>query len=137
VDPILLRQARLINITPYTCIVVQKHLDYFDGQLDTQLSCNYGNQDTVSEITEISSKHLLDTFDTKIYLSFYITKAVIPHLERSPAMQLKIAFNNSINLFKGHLGLVDYTTTKGAILSLSRPRNTQLTGKAGIRELYI
>ena len=32
--------------------VVQKHLDYFGGQLDT-LICNHGNQDAVSEITEL------------------------------------------------------------------------------------
>jgi len=112
--------------------VVQKHLDYFGGQLDT-LICNHGNQDAVSEITELSSKHWLDTFDTNIHSFFYLTKAAIPHLEKSPTRQPTIVFNDSINAFKGHPGLVDYTTTKGAILGFARSLNAQLTGRTGIR----
>lgn len=112
--------------------VVQKHLDYFSGQLDT-LICNHGNQDTVSEITELSSKNWLETFDTNIHSFFYLTKAAIPHLEKSPTRQPTIVFNDSINAFKGHPDLVDYTATKGAILGFARSLNAQLTGKTGIR----
>ena len=112
--------------------VVQKHLDYFDGQLDT-LVCNHGNQDAVSEITELSSQQWLDTFDTNIHSFFYLTKAAIPHLAKSPTRQPSIIFNDSINAFKGHPGLVDYTMTKGAILGFARSLNAQLTGKTGIR----
>lgn len=42
-------------------------------------------------------------------------------------------FNDSINAFKGHPGLVDYTATKGSILGFARSLNAQLTGKTGIR----
>jgi NAD(P)-dependent dehydrogenase (short-subunit alcohol dehydrogenase family) len=112
--------------------IVQKHLDYFGGQLDT-LICNHGNQDTVSEITELDAKHWLDTFDTNIHSFFYLTKAAVPHLEKSPTKQPTIVFNDSINAFKGHPGLVDYTATKGAILGFARSLNAQLTGKTGIR----
>lgn len=112
--------------------VIQKHLDYFDGQLDT-LILNHGNQDVVPEITELDAKHWLDTFDINIHSFFYLTKAAIPHLEKSPTKQPTIVFNDSINAFKGHPGLVDYTTTKGAILGFARSLNAQLTGKTGIR----
>lgn len=112
--------------------IVQKHLDYFGGQLDT-LICNHGNQDSVPEITELDAKHWLDTFDTNIHSFFYLTKAAIPHLEKSPTKQPTIVFNDSINAFKGHPGLVDYTATKGAILGFARSLNAQLTGKTGIR----
>lgn len=112
--------------------VVQKHLDYFGGQLDT-LILNHGNQDAVSDITELDSKQWLDTFDINIHSFFYLTKAAVPHLEKSPTKQPTIVFNDSINAFKGHPGLVDYTTTKGAILGFARSLNAQLTGKTGIR----
>lgn len=112
--------------------IVQKHLDYFDGQLDT-LICNHGNQNAVTEITELSSKQWLDTFDTNIHSFFYLTREAIPHLEKSPTRQPTIVFNDSINPFKGHPGLVDYTATKGAILGFARSLNAQLTGKSGIR----
>ena len=91
------------------------------------------NQDTVSEITELDSKHWLDTFDTNIHSFFYLTKAAIPHLQKSPTKQPTIVFNDSINAFKGHPDLVDYTATKGAILGFARSLNAQLTGKTGIR----
>jgi len=112
--------------------IVQKHLDYFGGQLDT-LICNHGNQDAVSDITELDAKHWLDTFDTNIHSFFYLTKAAVPHLEKSPTKQPTIVFNDSINAFKGHPELVDYTATKGAILGFARSLNAQLTGKTGIR----
>ena len=112
--------------------VIQKHLDYFGDQLDT-LICNHGNQDAVSEITELPSQQWLDTFDTNIHSFFYLTKAAIPHLAKSPTKQPSIIFNDSINAFKGHPGLVDYTATKGAILGFARSLNAQLTGKTGIR----
>ena len=112
--------------------VVQKHLDHFGGQLDT-LICNHGNQNAISDITDLDTKQWLDTFDTNIHPFFYLTKAAIPHLEKSPTRQPTIVFNDSINAFKGHSSLVDYTSTKGAILGFARSLNAQLTGKTGIR----
>lgn len=112
--------------------VVQKHLDYFGSQLDT-LICNHGNQNAVSEITQLDAEQWLDTFDTNIHSYFYLTKAAIPHLEKSPTRQPTIVFNDSINAFKGHPSLVDYTATKGAILGFARSLNAQITGKTGIR----
>ena len=86
--------------------VVQKHLDYFGGQLDTPI-CNHGNQDTVSEITELVSKCWLDTFDINIHSFFDLTKAATPYLQKSSTKQSTIVFNDSINLFKGNLDRVD------------------------------
>jgi len=121
-------------------VIIQTHLvDYFDGQLDT-LICNHRNQDTVSEITFLSSKHWLDTFDTNIHSFFYLTKAAIPHLEKSPTRQPTIVFNDSINAFKGHPGLVDYTATKDAILGFARLLNVErsVDRKDGYQgELYV
>jgi hypothetical protein len=44
---------------------------------------------------------------------FYLTKSAVPHLGESPTMQPMIAFNGFFNTLKGHLGLIDYTTTRG------------------------
>ena len=106
--------------------IIQNPLDYFDGQLDT-LICSHGDRDAVSGVAGLSSKHWVNTFDTNIHSFFYLIKAAIPHLEKSPTRQPTIVFNDSINAFKGHPGLVDYTATKGAILGFARPLNARLT----------
>jgi NAD(P)-dependent dehydrogenase (short-subunit alcohol dehydrogenase family) len=46
-----------------------------------------------------------------------------------PTKQTVIMFSGSINAFKGHPGLVDYTATDGAIFGLVRSLIVQMTGK--------
>lgn len=59
---------------------------------------------------------------------FYLTKYAQPHLKSGDT----IVVNASINAFVGRPDLLDYTSTKGAIISFMRAMSNQLLGK-GIR----
>lgn len=97
----------------------------------TRRVLNHGNQNAVSDITELSSEQWRDTFDTNIHPFFYITKAAVPHLAKSPTPT--ITFNASINMAVGHPDLLDYTATKGAIVAFMRSLSNQIVGEKGIR----
>lgn len=92
---------------------------------------NHGTQNAVTDVTELGSEQWLRTFDTNIHSFFYIVKAAVPHLEKSPYPT--IAFNASINPAIGHPELLDYTATKGAIYGFMRGLSNQLVGEKGIR----
>lgn len=81
-----------------------------------------------TELTEISDEQWEETFATNVHGYFYMTKAALPHLEDGDT----IVNTTSINAFKGNDTLVDYSTTKGAIVAFTRSLSQQLTGE-GIR----
>ena len=70
----------------------------------------------------------LRTFDTNIHPYFYLAKYVLPHLHKGDS----IINNASINAYIGRPDLLDYTSTKGAIISFTRGLHNQQISK-GIR----
>jgi len=56
------------------------------------------------------------TFDTNIHPFFYLSKLLLPQMERGDT----IINNASINAYIGRPDLLDYTSTKGAIVSFTR-----------------
>ena len=92
---------------------------------------NHAVQNAVTDVLHLSGEQWRDTFNTNIHPFFYISKAAVPHLERSPFPT--ITFNGSINMAVGHPGLLDYTATKGAIIAFMRGLSNQLVGERGIR----
>ena len=68
---------------------------------------NHGNQNAVTDITELPSEQWLRTFDINIHSFFYIVKTAIPILTKSSFPS--IIFNASINMAIGHPELLDYT----------------------------
>ncbi|WP_173918084.1 SDR family oxidoreductase [Halobacillus sp. Marseille-Q1614] len=97
------------------------------GKLDILVN-NAAEQHPTGDLTEISAEQLERTFKTNIYSVFYMTKAAIPHLERGSA----IINTASVNPYKGNPQLVDYTSTKGAVVAFTRSMAAQLVEK-GIR----
>jgi NAD(P)-dependent dehydrogenase (short-subunit alcohol dehydrogenase family) len=68
------------------------------------------------------------TFNTNIHPYFYLAKYALPHMKRGST----IINNASINAYIGRPDLLDYTSTKGAIVSFTRGLSNQQLSK-GIR----
>lgn len=68
------------------------------------------------------------TFDTNIHPYFYLAKYALQHLKRGDT----IVNCASINAYSGHPSLLDYTSTKGAIIAFTRALSNQQIGN-GIR----
>ncbi len=79
-------------------------------------------------IEKITTEHLLKTFRTNFFSVFWMTKNTIPHLKKGAA----IINTTSVTAYRGSAGLIDYASTKGAIVSFTRSLSASLVGK-GIR----
>jgi len=97
------------------------------GRIDILVN-NAAEQTPQKSLLAISSEQLERTFRTNIFAYFYMSKAVLPHLRAGAA----IINTTSITAYAGHKDLVDYSATKGAIVSFTRSLSEQLIGQ-GIR----
>ncbi|UJF36013.1 SDR family oxidoreductase [Paenibacillus hexagrammi] len=97
------------------------------GKLDILVN-NAAEQHPQKKIEDITSQQLERTFRTNIFSMFYLTQAALPHLKPGSA----IVNTASITAYHGHEQLVDYSATKGAIVSFTRSLALQLNGR-GIR----
>lgn len=86
---------------------------------------NAGTQNAKDELQEISSKQLHKTFETNIFSMFHITKAALEHLKKGDA----IINTSSITAYRGSDHLLDYASTKGAIVSFTRALSANLAEK--------
>jgi NAD(P)-dependent dehydrogenase (short-subunit alcohol dehydrogenase family) len=89
---------------------------------------NAAEQHPQQSILNITSEQLERTFRTNIFSFFYMTKAVLPHLKNGAS----IINTASITAYKGHDQLLDYSATKGAIVTFTRSLSASLA-KQGIR----
>ncbi|AWA30874.1 NAD(P)-dependent oxidoreductase [Flavobacterium magnum] len=76
----------------------------------------------------ITKKQLLLTFETNMFPFFYTTRAALRHLKKGDC----IINTASVTAYRGSDHLVDYASTKGAIVSFTRSLSSQLVEK-GIR----
>lgn len=103
--------------------VVQKTIKAF-GTLDIVVN-NAAEQHPKKSITEISSKQLLKTFRTNIFSYFYLIKAALKHLKENST----IINTSSVTAYRGSEHLLDYSATKGAIVTFTRSLALQLAKK--------
>src|SRR5699024_645016 len=68
------------------------------------------------------------TFRTNMFVMFYLVKAALPSFSKGGA----IINTTSVNAYKGHPQLIDYSSTKGAIVAFTRSLALSLVNK-GIR----
>ncbi|GLX70548.1 SDR family oxidoreductase [Paenibacillus glycanilyticus] len=107
-------------------IVVETTIQTF-GKLNILVN-NHGVQFHKESILDISREQLLNTFHTNIISFFDMTKAALPHLCAGST----IINTTSDTAFSGMANMIDYTATKGAIVSFTRSLSLQLA-KKGIR----
>lgn len=91
------------------------------GKLDLLVN-NAAEQHTSSSIEAINSMQLEETFRTNIFAMFYLTKAAMPHLKEGA----RIINTTSVTAYRGSSHLLDYSSTKGAIVSFTRSLSQQL-----------
>jgi len=89
---------------------------------------NAAFQNVIKTIEELPEEQWHTTFDTNIHPYFYLAKYSIPHLKSGDT----IINNASVNAYVGRPDLLDYTSTKGAIISFTRGLSNQYVSK-GIR----
>ena len=76
-------------------------------------------------LEEIDSAQLRTTFETNIYPYFFITKAALPHLSDGDT----IINTSSVTAYRGSDHLLDYSSTKGAIVTFTRSLSQGLASK--------
>jgi len=97
------------------------------GKLDILIN-NAAEQHPQASIEDISQEQLERTFQTNIFSMFYLTKAAIKHLRAGSS----IINTTSVTAYKGNAQLLDYSSTKGAIVAFTRSLSQNLVSK-GIR----
>lgn len=103
--------------------VVEQTMKIF-GKIDILIN-NHGVQFPQCSIMDISAQQLDDTFRTNIFSFFYMIKAVLPHLPCGSA----IINTASVTAYEGSQYLIDYSATKGAIVSLTRSLSLSLQAR--------
>lgn len=95
-----------------TCI--EKVLDRF-GKLDILVN-NAAEQHPHDSLSELTDEQLHRVFRTNIFSFFYLTRAALPHLKAGAS----VINTSSVTAYEGHATLIDYATTKGAIVAFTR-----------------
>jgi NAD(P)-dependent dehydrogenase (short-subunit alcohol dehydrogenase family) len=97
------------------------------GGLDLLVN-NAAYQQSKEDIAEITDEQFVRTFQTNIFATFRISKAAIPHMPPGSV----IINTGSVNSYDPEPELLDYASTKGAILIFTKGLAKQLV-KKGIR----
>ena len=97
------------------------------GKLDIVVN-NAAEQHPQPNFLNITAAQLEKTFRTNVFGYFFLTKAALPHLKSGSA----IINTASITAYEGNEQLIDYSATKGAIVTLTRSLAKALVGQ-GIR----
>lgn len=106
--------------------VVQKTIKKF-GRLDILIN-NAAIHYESKGLEDISTAQLLKTFSTNIFSYFWISRYALQHMKSGSA----IVNSTSVTAYRGSPSLIDYASTKGAIVSFTRSLSSNLVDK-GIR----
>ena len=104
--------------------VVSKTMEYF-GKIDILVN-NAGVQYQADSLEKICDEQFDKTMKTNIYGMFYLTRCALKYMEKGSS----IINLSSVTTFYGEPRLIDYVTTKGAIVGFTRAlaRNLALKG---------
>ncbi len=97
------------------------------GRLDILVN-NAAEQHPQESIEKISAEQLERTFRTNIFAMFYFVKAAMPYLKKGST----VINTTSVTAYKGSPELLDYSSTKGAIVAFTRSLSMSLV-EQGIR----
>lgn len=94
------------------------------GKLDILVN-NAAEQHVQEDFTAISAEQLERTFRTNIFSMFHLTKAALKHMGEGA----RIINTTSVTAYKGKEELIDYASTKGAIVAFTRSLSQSLAKK--------
>lgn len=97
------------------------------GKIDILIN-NAGMHWEADSIEEISTSQLMKTFHSNFFSCFWLTKYAIPYLPEGSC----IINTTSVTAYRGSPKLIDYASTKGAIVAFTRSLSNSLLEK-GIR----
>jgi NAD(P)-dependent dehydrogenase (short-subunit alcohol dehydrogenase family) len=112
---------------PQFCQDAVKRVVQQFGQLDILVN-NAAEQHICGDFAEIKVEQVERTFRTNILGQMWLTKAALPHLKAGSS----IINSTSVTAYKGSPALIDYASTKGAIVAFTRSLSMSLE-KKGIR----
>jgi NAD(P)-dependent dehydrogenase (short-subunit alcohol dehydrogenase family) len=102
---------------------VEQSVEEF-GRLDIVVN-NAGEHFPQDSIEDITAEQLDSTFRTNVYSMFFITKAALSYLQPGST----IINTTSVTAYRGSGGLLDYSSSKGAIVSFTRSLAKNLAEK--------
>jgi NAD(P)-dependent dehydrogenase (short-subunit alcohol dehydrogenase family) len=97
------------------------------GRIDVLVN-NAAVQFPQESIEKITAEQLERTFRVNIFAMFYLTSAALPHMRKGST----IVNSTSVTAYRGSKELIDYASTKGAIVAFTRSLAGSLVEK-GIR----
>lgn len=86
---------------------------------------NAGEHHEHDTISDIPSKELIKTFETNIFSLFWLTKEALKYIPKGGA----IINTASVTAYTGSFHLLDYSATKGAVVSFTRSLSANLIDK--------
>jgi NAD(P)-dependent dehydrogenase (short-subunit alcohol dehydrogenase family) len=97
------------------------------GRIDILVN-NAAEQHEVDDPVELTTEQLERTFRTNVFSQFHMTRACLQYMQSGAS----IINTTSITAYQGHKTLIDYASTKGAIVAFTRSLSEALIEK-GIR----
>ncbi|NJL23039.1 MAG: SDR family oxidoreductase [Leptolyngbyaceae cyanobacterium SM1_3_5] len=94
------------------------------GKLDILVN-NAAEQHPQKSLEDITAEQLERTFRTNIFGMFFLSKAALPHLKEGST----IINTTSVTAYQGNPQLLDYSSTKGAIVAFTRSLSQALVDK--------
>jgi NAD(P)-dependent dehydrogenase (short-subunit alcohol dehydrogenase family) len=133
---------RLIEATGHRCLAiagdigdaafcrraVDQAAEFLGGRLDV-LVTNAAEQHVCNDFAEIPEAQVERTFRTNILGMFWVTRAALKHMPAGGA----IINSTSVTAYKGSPQLIDYASTKGAIVAFTRSLSQALWTQKQIR----
>ncbi len=120
-----------VGCKPFCDDAARKVMDRF-GRIDILVN-NAAEQHAQEDFEDVLQEQIEDTFRTNIFGQMFMVQAVLPHLSEGAA----IVSVTSVTAYRGQDLLIDYASTKGAILSFTRalahklaPRGIRVNGVA-------
>lgn len=131
---------KLVEEHGVKCLLIEKDISNEGNckKIITQAVREFGSIDILvnnaaihyeqEHLKDITTVQLEKTFTVNVYSMFWLTREALPHMKKGSC----IINTSSVTAYRGSGGLIDYSSTKGAIVSFTRSLSANLAPK-GIR----